>query len=208
MVSVLGKDLDNTKDIHFVAEHLAAADPEAFPSIVQKWLTKETGASRTLQGGREAPTSLNDFLSNVYGVSGSNKRQNFGATMEGVALSQGKDPAAVRTGAEKLLDALQVVSRDRELASGVDTSAVKQAAQGTAVAEGAKMVGLAIGKPFGRALDRVMFQRTYKQIADALTSPNGVAELEALAKYDPSGEKAKSIVLNILRASGMAQGEK
>lgn len=199
------KGSDRSKDIEFVAQNLLQHDPEAFPSIAKKWMEGAQGKANQLVEGRPNPDAMNSFVTQIAGEQGSNQRENFRATMRGVAQSQGANPQTVQQGAENLMDALEVASRERQGLGKIDTGEVSREAGANLASTIMKSSFFQPARQPGYAIERVLQRKTYAAIADALTSPDGVAKLQEIAAFKPGDTRTKAIVQGLMQGNGLLE---
>ena len=208
MLPVLeGKGSDITGDINKISSNLNSTDPNAFPTLVKKWLESKREAADQLVQGRENPNYFSSFVDSTAGSSGSNQRANFNEMIKGVARAQGQDPELAAKGASDLMDALQVVSRERAGLSRVNTEELQRSAGANPVTAATRMVSIL--RPFwslGNAVERHVFGRTYEQVTQALTTPEGVDTLVNIAKYG-SPDRIMGIAQALTRGNALQQGE-
>lgn len=197
------------RDITFVAENLRRADPAAFPAIVkQNWLAKAEAARAPVEG-RAPQAGLGEWATSVAGAPGSVERDKFRETIKQVALSNGKDPAgaadAVR-GAEAVIDALHTVSRDRGGLGQINPEELRRASGANIVSSAMRTANvMAPFQTMGRAIERVVQQKTYTRIAEALSSPQGIDDLLRIARFSQPKEIALQTVRGIVGMSAQHQ---
>jgi hypothetical protein len=211
--SSFSKVLDDPKfgprDVTFAAENLKKADPQAFPAIVkQNWMEKAEQA-RAPVDGRAPQGGLGDFATAVAGAPGSATRDKFRETVRQVSLSAGKSPEEAMLaarGAEELIDALHVVSRDRGGIGQINPEELRRSSGATLPGAGLRAANVvAPTQGLGRALERVVQKRTYEQLANALSSPDGVETLLRIAKWSHPRELALQTIRGIAANNAQAQ---
>lgn len=133
-----------------------------------------------------------DFLQSVAGTNA--QRQNLEAALKVVAQSQGVPPAELKNGFYKLMRAFET-TKDLKIADGVDRAAMGFEA-------GKNLPGMAVA-PASRA-GRWLWERatadTYKKIADIVLSPDGLKQLQAIARA-PDAETGRQVAVGILSSS-------
>lgn len=194
-------------DIAEVARTLTESDATAFPNLVKQRFSEAREASLTPREGRLQPTAVGDFATDVAGSIPSRQRENFRETMKQVAIAQGADPAMTVKGAEALIDALHTISRDQ---GGVGLSGQFQQQAGANVfSMGMKSANLiAPMQGIGRAVERAVYKNTYAKLADALTSPDGVRKLMAIANYSRPLEAAVTTARGLLATDADVQAQR
>lgn len=206
--SVMGQIIsDNTrygpKDIEFVAHNLRRADPEAFPALVkQVWNEKWVDATKNIEG-RTPQLALEGWTNNVTGPSGSAMRKNYIETVKQVHLSRGATPEAAEAaarGADAVADALETFSRDRAGVGKIDTSELKRAAGANVLSAGAQSFSTAPTWSAGKAFSRALWKKTYEDIADALTSPDGAQKLIEISQFSSPRMAAEAFLRSLVQA--------
>lgn len=136
-----------------------------------------------------------DFVKTIAGTNA--QRQNLEAALQITAESMGANPAEVRNGFYKLMRAFES-TKDLKLPATVDRAVLQQQA-------GLNAPGLLVAPQsrLGRVLWERATEKTFKQIADIVMSPDGLKQLQAIAKspgYSAAGAYARSILSSSLEA--------
>ena len=115
-----------------------------------------------------------EFLSKIAGTNA--QRQNVEAALQVIAKDAGTNPAAVRNGFYKLMKAFQT-TKDLKLPTTVDKATLAQEA-------GANIPSFLVApnSRLGRHTVELMTAKTYKKIAEIITSKDGLKQLEQIAK--------------------------
>ena len=175
----LGKDVGGESVGHLLREHLTRSMEMAGKGIGES---------------RQAPIK---FVEAVAATPA--QRANLQAALEVVAKDSGANPAAVKKGFDELLHAFGTY-KDLKVSPGVAGSNVQFEA-------GKSFLGAAVA-PASRA-GRWLWERatakTYQKIADIVTSPKGLEELERIARTPDF--KVKRALLRGVIASAMANDE-
>lgn len=130
-----------------------------------------------------------DFVKAIAGTNA--QRQNLEAALKVTSEAMGANPAAVRNGFYKLMRAFET-TKDLKLPASVDRAVLQQQA-------GLNAPGLLVAPQsrLGRVLWEKATEKTFKEIAAIVTSPDGLKQLEAIAKapgYFPASAYARSIL--------------
>lgn len=145
--------------------------------------------------GQQVQTPV-DFVHAIAGTTA--QRKNLEAAIIENAQAQGANPWAVRNGFYKLLKALET-TKDLKIAGGVDRAS-------TGFEAGKSVAGAAVA-PASRA-GRWLWERTtaktYTEIANLVTSKDGLKQLEAIAKA-PGQDLARQLLYSTVSAT--AEGE-
>lgn len=170
------------ESIQRLAKDMTRVDPGAFPALVRG--TWEQNLEKAFAGGDQASPAK--FAAALRGSpEQAAKRENFRATIAEVArangLSQrGIDEAVV--GAEKFMSVMEAAGRAK---GGM---AAAPPAQGGPVENLILRAGPGMAPAAGvRWLDRIsdmMNRKAYGEIAEALTSPDGMTQMREWAKFD------------------------
>lgn len=150
----LGKDIGNDQVSKIFREHLVAT-----------WMAAEK------QGGREAPAH---FVKELAGNEA--MRQNLAAGLTVAAKDAKVNPAALKRGFEELNHALATY-KDLRVASGVSPVS-------TSFEAGKSILGTAIAfmSRMSRFITEGATAKTFQEIADMVTAPDGLKQIEAIAR--------------------------
>lgn len=110
------------------------------------------------------------------------QRQNVEAALMESAKAQGQNPYAVKTGFQKLINAFASY-KDLKVSSGIS-----QANLGFEAGKNVAGAAIAPQSRIARYLWEAATAKTYQQIADIVTSKDGLATLERIAKTPGGGE--------------------
>jgi len=162
-IAKLGKELGGDAVGQMLREHLAT--------------NMESAVKIGKQEGKALQAPF-DFLSKVAGTNA--QRQNLEAALQIVAKDSGANPAAVRNGFYKLMKAFGT-TKDLKLPETVDRAVLAQ--QG-----GVNVPGLLVAPQsrLGRYLWERTTEKTYRKIAEIITSKDGLKQLEEIAKAPDS----------------------
>ena len=125
------------------------------------------------------------------------QKENLEAALDVAAAHYKQNPAAVKVGFRRLMEALDSF-QDLRLASGVSP--------GATAAEASQNVFSKIIRPittFGRTTDQLATTKTYKQIADLVSSADGLQKLQAIAKAKKP-EAMRQLVIGVLTSTSQA----
>lgn len=186
---VYGKILnEHPEQIRFIARNLEAADStkQAFPQVVKAAWEEKWSKAFTSDTARTPEAAPGKFATSIAGVKGTKEREQFLTAMEEVGRAQGVDPKKYATSAEALMDALQVASRGRAGASGIDLRELERHAGSNFVSGLMRTPGVLVGaSPASAALERIIGDRTFARISDAiLDNENGVKKLVKILNYN------------------------
>jgi hypothetical protein len=163
-------------------EHLAKTMQRVWPS--------ELARPETTVG---APAKLVDALAGQ-----SWQRENINAALKSAAEAQGLSPNEVRRGFYQLMQTFETY-KDLRLAPGVSAGQTQQQA-------GKNVIGAA-AEPFGttrRFFGQQATSKTYNKIAEIVMSPNGLEQLQAIAK-EPKPERVRAVALSIMDQVSQAE---
>lgn len=177
----LGRNIGHERVGDILSEHLASRMEQAAKGL--------DSADMAQTGSR--------FVEAVYGTRA--QRQNLEAAMRVVAKGNGQDPAAISNGFGKLMRALATF---KDLKIAPNTSKVNLEFEAGKSAVGTAFAPHTRGSRF---LTERTSARTYKKIAEIVTSPNGLKILREIA--DAPDPKAQYNLIGSLVAS-VVEGDK
>jgi len=146
--------------------------PDQVGMLLREHLTGAwQNVSKGLYGREGAPA---DFVAAIAG--NSSMKSNLNAGLDAAAKAQGLNPGAVRNGFYELTNALGTY-KDLRLSTGVGGAT-------TAFEAGKSVPGMAVAPQsrLGRYLWERASAKTYQKIADMVTSADGLAQLERIAR--------------------------
>lgn len=146
--------------------------PDQVGMLLREHLTGAwQNVSKGLHGREGAPA---DFVAAIAG--NSSMKSNLNAGLDAAAKAQGLNPGAVRNGFYELTNALGTY-KDLRLSTGVGGAT-------TAFEAGKSVPGMAVAPQsrLGRYLWERASAKTYQKIADMVTSRDGLAQLEQIAR--------------------------
>ena len=207
--STMGKVLSDPSkygpaDIAEVASGLNKVDPTAFPSLVKQKFAKANEAARAPVAGRASVTAPGDFATDIAGGVGSDTRKNFKETMRQVANSHGLDPEAAASGAERFVDALQTISRDQ---GGAGLSGMPKQASVNLPSKALRVFGFMPMQSAASSIEQAVYRNTYRKLAEAMTSEDGVKKLIAIAKWSHPEQAALTAARGIISTSADVQAQ-
>lgn len=182
----------SAQDVRYVYGMLNKANPEAWPDIMKRYLQSTKDNLEKISGGRSNQDIFDKFVSEV-------RSPNFIEGIKGVAKATGQNPSAAAKGAETLLDALQVIARERGAVGQIDVGEFRRVAGANPLTAGLKSAN--VFTPFWRvagAIERSARARAYSKIADALTSPDGVKILQDFRNYSPTDERVMAVARSLV----------
>lgn len=177
-IAKLGADIGGEQVGHIFREHLTRSMEHA---------------AKGLRGGELTPAN---FVESIAGTPA--QRTNLEAALKVVAKDSGANPAAVRNGFYELMHGFSTY-KDLKLASGVNPGNL-------AFEAGKNIPGLAVAPQsrLGRYLWEKATAKTFQKISDLVTSPEGLAKLEQIARTpDP---KVKGALVRGLIAATTTDG--
>lgn len=168
---------------------------EGVGELLREHLSRSMEKTVKLTGDAGRMQQPFDFVKTIAGTNA--QRQNLEAALQTTAESMGANPAEVRNGFYKLMRAFET-TKDLELPATVDRAVLQQQA-------GLNAPGLLVAPQsrLGRVLWERATEKTFKQIADIIMSPDGLKQLQAIAKspgYSAAGAYARSILSSSLEA--------
>lgn len=175
-----------------LAIHQLASDmgPDAVGELLREHVNKTL--QQVLRGENKSPRS---FVSAIYESPA--QKENINAALEVLAQKQGRDPSDVKTGFQKLMDAMDSY-KDMKMAVGVSPTATAE--------EAGQNLFSRVVQPFkaaNRIGNQVVTEGTYSKIADLVTSKDGLQQLEAISKA-PKSETLRQLLAGVLTSSSEA----
>ena len=183
--SIANQQIARPESIKELYTQLNKQDPMAFQGMARTYLENAFDtASKRIQGGENRMSGAN-FANAIMGTP--QQEKNFKEIMRGVAEAQGKKPDEVVRGVENLFEALRLTGK----VPGIGSQTAPRLT-GDAMA-GRNMVSTVLesaspAAPLGglrKRVEEVVMRQSYKELADAFTSPNGIDILVKMAKYNP-----------------------
>lgn len=168
---------------------------EGVGELLREHLSRSMESAVKLTGEAGRMQQPFDFVKAVAGTNA--QRQNLEAALQVTAESMGANPAAVRNGFYKLMRAFET-TKDLKVPATVDRAVLQQQA-------GLNAPGLLVAPQsrLGRVLWERATEKTFKQIADTVMSPDGLKRLQEIAKapgYSAAGAYARAILASSLEA--------
>lgn len=162
--------------------------PDAMAEITREYLSRamNKAATESLSGTLQKPFA---FRAAVYGSPA--QKQNLEAALEVASRAAGANPAAVKDGFRKILDAFESFA-DLKIPGGIDSTTLEQQAGKNVISP-----FIALMSRLARSTDQHFTEKTYTKIAEVLTSPTGLKQLEIYAKQ-PTINRLKPIMSAIL----------
>lgn len=192
------------QDIRFAAENLRRADPEAFPALVRQHWESLINEARSPSSGRTSEQALNEWVANVSGAKPSQRRENFLETIRQLHTSPGRSPQeteAIVRGADAMADALLMFSRDRGGVGQLAGNEFRRSAGANVASAVGRSASFVPAWPMSTAFERVMARRVYRQVARALTEPNGAQILIDVASHSTPQRAAEGALRMLISMS-------
>lgn len=157
---------------------------DAFPTLVRaNWEKSLEGAFKG-EAGVSAPNAPAQFAAQVWGSPEQTaKRENFRAAMAGVARSHGVAEAPVIKGAEKLMKILEAAGRGKEGAASATGGGIGGAVESVGMRAGTGMRPQLMVR-LTSYIDDLIHGKAYRELADVLTSKDGMKTLRELASFN------------------------
>ncbi len=169
-----------------------AADigPQKVTDLLREHISNSLNKTIKMQAERgDAVRAPFSFVQTLAGTPAA--RQNLDAGLTVAAQANNVQPAAVKAGFYKLLDAL-ATTRDLKIAGSLDAAATGQAAGKNA----ASLIVAPMSRT-SRLIEGITAKKAYNEIADLAISPGGLKELEAIAKA-PGNKRAQAMAQTII----------
>lgn len=178
--------------------------PEVFQDAVKTHFSNAVAAAQEQVNGKLAPSLPAALERSLLG--NLNQKQGLHDMLNAVGEQVNpQDPTMIRRGFMHAMEIMSAAAK-RPGSIGVGAGELDAIAKQSHVAQGLSMIGLAPGKPLARGLEGMYSTSAYKTLAENLTSPEGVAKLQELAKAPVMGAKAQAIVATMLAGQSADKG--
>lgn len=183
---VFPKNIEQPREIRQLTKDIGVDEVAALFREHMSRTMQNTFKSASAPAGTNQPAKLVDELLGTKA-----QRRNTAAVLEAVSKQAGADPRFVKHGFYKLMRALQT-TRDIKVPSSVDRVALQQKA-------GENLPGyvVALMSRVSRSLWNRMSEKTYGKIADIVLAPDGIKQIEKIAK-SPSPAYATAYAVSVL----------
>jgi hypothetical protein len=175
--------------------------PRIFQDAFKTHFSNLASAAEKQSKGALSPGIAGEMEKNLLG--NANQRAGMKDALEAIAVGQGKPKDSIYPGFMAAMKIIAAASK-RPGAMGPNGEALNQIAGQSHVASGLRMIGLAPGKPAAAGLQGWLTADAYRTLADNLTTAEGVAKLQALAKVPIMSTKAQAIVNTLLATKAVA----
>src|SRR5260221_2227893 len=186
-------DVDISGDIRRTWGRMMMVNPTAWPQLARDYFQRAfEPTTKPIQSG-ENPAMGYNFAKSVNGTDA--QKANNHAILEGVAQANGAPPGELIAGFDNAMEILDRTARIPGIGS-------QTAERGNVRAELSRGPGTGLGvlnpleipdKMVG-ALKGMYMSRAYRQFAQIITQPEGVARLRQLSQFDPGDARARAIV--------------
>lgn len=170
---------------------------EPVGQLFREYLAKNMEKAVRLRAETQSLQAPFNFLQSIAGTNA--QRQNLEAALAVVAKDSGVNPATIRNGFYKLMRAFET-TKDLRLPPSVDRATLAQQA-------GVNMPGMLVAphSRFGRYLWEKTTEKTYKKIANIITSKDGLKQLEQIAKAPDN--KTALVLARTVAVSALSEEE-
>jgi len=183
--SISNQQIARPESIKELYTQLNKQDPKAFQGMARTYLENAFDtASKRVQGGENRMAGAN-FANAVFGTP--QQEANLIEIVKGVAEAQGKSPAQVSKGVQNLFEVLRLTGKVPGIGSQTAPRLSGDAMAGNSVL--GNVLEIPSGRPLGPFANKIRewtARGSYKALADAFTSPDGIDKLAKLAKYNPT----------------------
>ncbi len=178
-------------------------NPRVFQDAVKTHFSNAAATAEKQVAGGLSPDIASAMEKSLLG--NANQRAGMKDALEAIAVVQGKPKDAIYPG---FMAAMKIISAaaKRPGAMGPNAEALNKIAGQSVAAAAGRTVGLAPGKPAANAWQNMLTADAYRALADNLTTAEGVAKLQALARVPIMSAKAQAIMDNLLAANAVAKG--
>lgn len=194
----------SASDVRKAWRWINATDKEAWPLIVKNRIMKTEDAAKqaATYGGRTSTDWIGDYVVRVRGTSPESKAR-FLAELEGVGEALGfPDPKVYAKAQNNIIDAMEIVARDRHTIGQVDYHEMKIRA-GENLGSWASRTANAIAplQTVGAWYRSHLQRSSYEKLSDIFTKsdPHQTRQLlEDIAKWDPTDARMRALAQELI----------
>ncbi len=198
LLPILAKGRNPETPTSEILDFARSAPPAVFQDAVKTHFSNAVANAEQQVAGKLSPDMPRALEASLYGTK--MQRQGMKDMLTAVGQQVNPDePSLLYKGFQHAMDIMAAAGK-RPGSIGVSPGELGDIAKQSTVAKGLSMIGLAPGKPLGRGLEAMYSTNAYKTLADNLTTPEGVAKLQALAKTPFMGPKAQALVATLVGA--------
>lgn len=204
LLPVLAKGRNPEAATSEILEFAAHSPPPVLQDAVKTHFSNAVAKAETQVNGKLSPDLPSAIEQSLLG----DKMQRQGMHDMLNAIGRQVNPAEPDLLRRGFMHAMEIMSAaaKRPGSIGVGAGELDAITKQSHVAQGLSMIGLAPGKPLGRGLERLYSANAYRTIAENLTTPEGVAKLQALAKVPLMGPKAQVMLATMLAGQSADKG--
>lgn len=183
------KDQDKTREIAKVAKELG---PDAVGQLLREHIMKSVSSTFKRAPDTERLQQPYKVLQSMLGTK--EQTANVKAGIEIMARGQGLNPKAVSKGFFKTIDALDTI-KDLKIPASINKAAIDYSS-----GENFRSYIIATASRMGRSVWEKVSAKTYEKIADMMTTPEGLKQIEAIAR-SPKPQAQQALLRSIIAAA-------
>lgn len=181
-----------TSDILKFAEKTKGSP--VFQNAVKTHFSNVIASAEEQVNGKLSPSIAASIEKNLMGDA--HKRQGLLDGLRGIALQNGDRTRSLEKGFMAAMEIISVASK-RPGSIGPSGAAIAETAGSSKTAEGLRLLSLNFGTRLGGGYQRALSGDAYRALAENLTTPEGVAKLQQLAKLPIMSRKAQVLVADL-----------
>lgn len=193
-------DSQSSDIIKFARE--TADTPEVFQDAVKTHISNAVSNAEHAISGQEGANIALALKNQLF--ANPNQQQGLIDALQGIALQTKRDPATIVNGFMNGLKLIEAASK-RPASIGMSAADVKEMAGRSGIASGVQLLSLNAGNQAGKGFRGWVTGKTYKELAEALTTKEGLDKLQQLSKQPVMSRKAQVILNSLVTAGGQSK---
>lgn len=175
-----------------------ADTPEVFQDAVKTHISNAVANAEHSIAGQEGANIAQALKDQLFATPA--QQQGLIDSLHGIALQTGRDPNTLVNGFMNGLKLIEAAAK-RPANIGMSANDVKEMAGKSGIASGVQLLSLNAGNQAGKGFRGWVTGKTYRELAENLTTKEGLDTLQALAKQPVMSRKAQ-VLLNTLVTTG------
>lgn len=172
--------------------------PEVFQDAVKTHISNAVANAEHSIAGQEGANIALALKNQLFATPA--QQQGLVDALQGIAIQTKRDPNAIVNGFMNGLKLIEAASK-RPANVGMSANDVKEMAGKSGIASGVQLLSLNAGNQAGKGFRGWVTAKTYRELAENLTTKEGLDRLQALAKQPVMSRKAQ-VLLNTLVTTG------
>lgn len=198
-------------EITELASKLSTVDKDAFPAAFKTYLRGKLDAAIESSPGKVVPDATNsgNTAGRIYESLFKTRAQlnGVGSATEAVARGYGLDPKAARAGLENLAQITNALRNRPGVVGGLNEQDIKTMSGGSVTANAVRLYGFLPLERVARNMEQRDLDKTFREFDRILTTPEGAALLQKLAKVPVMSSKAITLLSTFGGTVGSAEAK-